>query len=452
MTGLPDYSIFDSKVWIFLVKKELGVMLVRWLKTQYKNQPAPLWVIVSVTFTMWLGLGATMPIRTIYAEREGSSLTEIGLMGSAYLLAQFVFQLPFGRLNDKWGRRPFILFAVVAHTILSAAYIFLNSPLLFIIIRALEGVGTAAFMPAARAYISDVIPRNKRGEAFGLFGAAASGGILLGPAAGGFIGGAFGFTMPFIFCAATGVIGLLLAIFLLPESIHNQIEPAVAPRLAPLVKAPLARWFGVYFLGACFMLFTLQFVMSLLGTVWNIWLNDQGDSLNQIGLTYTVFGLPSLFFTPYFGRLIDRSQNQAYLYLVGGIGITSVYAGYAFAAGNFGLIVGLSLLESLMFSMLQPISDRFTAEIIPANARGTGQALFSTFSTLGGFVGAMLTTIVYQFWIGAPFIAAAGVVLAGTVVGSMVMWRYERRHRPLRGEPPALEVTKPEEAELVSSH
>ncbi len=429
-------------------------MLLRWFKKQYKSQPAPLWVIVSVTFTMWLGLGATMPIRTIYAEREGSSLTEIGLMGSAYLLAQFVFQLPFGRLNDKWGRRPFILFAVVAHTVLSAAYIFLNSPLLFIIIRALEGVGTAAFMPAARAYISDVIPTNKRGEAFGLFGAATSGGILLGPAAGGFIGGAFGFTMPFIFCAATGMIGLLLAVFLLPETNYRQTEQAekeVASRLAPSVKAPLAHWFGVYFLGACFMLFTLQFVMSLLGTVWNIWLNDQGDSLNQIGLTYIVFGLPSLLFTPYFGRLIDRSQNQAYLYLVGGIGITFVYAWYAFAAGNFGLIVGLSLLESLMFSILQPISDRFTAEIIPANARGTGQALFSTFSTLGGFVGAMLTTVVYQFWIGAPFMAAAGVVLCGTLVGSAVMWRYARRHRLPTVEPPALEITKSEEAELISS-
>ena len=173
-------------------------------------------------------------------------------MGSAYLLAQFVFQLPFGRLNDKWGRRPFILFAVVAHTVLSAAYIFLNSPLLFIIIRALEGVGTAAFMPAARAYISDVIPTNKRGEAFGLFGAATSGGILLGPAAGGFIGGAFGFTMPFIFCAATGAVGLLLAIFLLPESNYRQIEQAVSPKFSLICQKRTCPLVGVVFPGRVF--------------------------------------------------------------------------------------------------------------------------------------------------------------------------------------------------------
>ena len=105
-----------------------------------------------------------------------------------------------------------------------------------------------------------------------------------------------------------------------------------------------------------------------------------------------------------------------------------------------------------MFSILQPISDRFTAEIIPANARGTGQALLSTFNTMGGFVGAMLTTVVYQFWIGAPFMAAAGVVLAGTLVGSAVMWRYGRRHRPPTVEPPALEITKSEEAALITSH
>ena len=423
----------------------------RWLARQFRSQPAALWVLVTISLMMWLGLGAVLPIRTIYAEREGASLTEIGLMGAAFLLTQFIFQLPFGRLNAKWGRRPFILFAVIAHVVLSVAYLFLNSSGWFIAVRALEGIGTAAFTPAARAYISDVVPPAKRGEAFGLFGASVSGGFLLGPAAGGFIGAAWGFTMPFIFCAATGLLAVLLAIFVLPESHPSQ---TVGLKLQVARPAPISptNYFGLYFLAAYIMMFTLQFVMSLLGTVWNIWLNDQGDSLNQIGLTYTVYGLPALFLTPYFGRLIDRSQRRAYFYLVGGICVASIYASYGFATGHYALIVALGLAESVAFALVQPITDRYTAEIIPANARGTGQALFSTFSTMGGFAGAMLTTWVYQFWPGAPFLMAGSLQLTSTLIGGMIMWRYERRHRLSQSliEPAMPETPTAEEAELIS--
>lgn len=402
------------------------MLVKKWLHSQLRRQPTGLWILIAVALLMWLGLGAVMPIRTIYAEREGATLVEIGLMGSAFLITQFIFQIPFGRFNDKWGRRPFIIFAVFAHAVLTAAYVMFDSPTWFIVVRALEGIGAAAFMPAARAYISDVVPSEKRGEAFGLLGAALSGGILLGPAIGGFIGGAFGFTMPFVFCGISGVAAALLVVFFLPESYHSakNTETLVKQRSSGISR----EMFGIYFLGAYALMFAIQFVMSLMGTVWNIWLNDQGDSLNQIGLTYTVFGLPALLFTPYFGRLIDRSHRRANFLLLGGVLVSFVYVGYGLATGHFWLIIVLSLFESLLLALVQPVSDRYTADIIPANARGAGQALFSTFSTLGGFAGAMLTTTTYEFWVGAPFVMAGSIQLAGTVAGGLIIRRYERHH------------------------
>lgn len=421
----------------------------KWTKRQVKAQPTALWALITVTLMMWLGLGAILPIRTIYAEREGASMTEIGLMGSVFLLTQFVFQLPFGRFNDKWGRRPFILFAVLTHALLSVTYVFVNDPLWFIVVRGLEGIGAAAFTPAARAYISDVIVPEKRGEAFGLFGAALSGGILLGPAAGGFIGAAFGFTMPFIFCAVTGLVAVLLVIFSMPET-HRPQPKSVAAR-PDKVSQPKISYFGLYFIGGYVIMFCLQFVMSLMGTVWNVWLNDQGDTLNQIGLSYTLFGLPSLIFTPYFGRLMDQNRHRANYFLWGGVTVSLVYAGYGLATGHFGIILILGLAESLFFALLQPISDRYIAEIVPATSRGTGQALISTFSTIGGFVGAMLTTYVYQFWIGAPFVAAAVVQLTGAIIGGIIMLRHEQRPQTGVISAAVANENEAQKPELVSS-
>jgi DHA1 family multidrug resistance protein-like MFS transporter len=347
------------------------------------------------------------------------------------------------------------------------AYLFFDQPWWFIAVRAVEGISTAALMPAARAYISDVIVPEKRGEAFGLYGAAISGGFMLGPAAGGFIGGSFGFTMPFIFCAVTGVLAVGLAICLLPESHHSKKTTKVQLVAAETtITTPVqpnssfsSNLLGLYFIGAYIIMFGLQFVMSLMGTVWNIWLNDQGASLNQIGLTYTIFGLPAMFVTPFFGRMIDRSQRQAYYYLGGGIVLAVVYGSYALATNHFLVIVTLSLIESLMFALVQPIVDRYTAEIIPANTRGTGQALFSMFSTLGGFAGSMLTTSVYGWWVGAPFLMAGTVQLTATVIGGIIIWRYQQRQLNKSLSVAVANSTEeveqrvvPQEGELVSAH
>src|SRR5213076_3289439 len=84
------------------------------------------------------------------------------------------------------------------------AGIFLFLPLVlvgaapFIVLRALAGLATSIYDPAARGYIADATPADRRGEAFGMYGAAQVGGLLLGPAIGG-LGSAFFGGVAFIF-------------------------------------------------------------------------------------------------------------------------------------------------------------------------------------------------------------------------------------------------------------
>ena len=60
----------------------------------------------------------------------------------------------------------------------------LTGPLAFIVLRACAGLSTALYDPAARGYLTDATPPERRGEAFGLYGAVQMGGLLLGPAIG----------------------------------------------------------------------------------------------------------------------------------------------------------------------------------------------------------------------------------------------------------------------------
>ena len=89
------------------------------------------------------------------------------------------------------GNRWLTAFAILTYAFLFLPIVFVGiAP--FTILRALAGLSTAMYDPAARGYITDATPEDRRGEAFGLYGAAQMGGLLLGPAIGGLGAAIFG--------------------------------------------------------------------------------------------------------------------------------------------------------------------------------------------------------------------------------------------------------------------
>src|SRR5947209_10381772 len=145
----------------------------------------------------FIGIGMVGPVRVLFAQSHGASLAIIGAMASAYLISNFIFQYPSGWLADRWGRKPMMVCSLLGQAILSVIYLFIANPILFVVLRFAEGIVAAAFLPSARALITDAVPAEKRGEAFGIFGAFFNVGFLLGPGLGGLVAG-LGYVPPFI--------------------------------------------------------------------------------------------------------------------------------------------------------------------------------------------------------------------------------------------------------------
>ena len=101
------------------------------------------------------------------------------------------------------------------------------------LLRAGAGLATAIYDPAARGYLTDATPPERRGEAFGLYGAAQMGGLLLGPAIGA-IGAASLGGIGFVF-VFSGVAALLAALPLIAKArgrgeSHERDAPGARPR------------------------------------------------------------------------------------------------------------------------------------------------------------------------------------------------------------------------------
>src|SRR5215210_7721614 len=160
-------------------------------------------------FIVWLGFGALLPIMPLYFTEHGVDFGMLGIVVAAWPAARLIGEPIFGWIADRTRRVPLM----VAGNVGGGIFLFL--PLVFtgigpfIVLRALAGLATALYDPAARGYIADATPADRRGEAFGLYGAAQMGGLLLGPAIGGLGTAAFG-GLAFIFVFG-GVSALIAA-------------------------------------------------------------------------------------------------------------------------------------------------------------------------------------------------------------------------------------------------
>ena len=149
-----------------------------------KNKP--LNIILFVAFIDLVSFGLIIPLLPTYAKRLDASGLTLGLLLSAFSLAQLIFNPLLGRWSDRVGRRRVLLLSiggsVLSHALLGIADLRVSLTLLFVA-RLLDGV-TGANIATAQAYIADVTTPENRARGMGLFGAAFGLGFVAGPGIG----------------------------------------------------------------------------------------------------------------------------------------------------------------------------------------------------------------------------------------------------------------------------
>jgi EmrB/QacA subfamily drug resistance transporter len=140
------------------------------------------------------------------------SAVTLGWVSTANILAAAALVVPFGRLADIVGRRRVLLAGAVVFTAASAGAMFAGSIAQLIAARALQGVGASAMFGTGIAILTSVLPPGERGRALGLNTAAVYLGLSIGPFAGGWLTGVFGWRSVF---AAIVPVGVLMIVLLL---------------------------------------------------------------------------------------------------------------------------------------------------------------------------------------------------------------------------------------------
>jgi len=144
-----------------------------------------LWVLMATVFVDMIGFLMVLPLLPFYAKQLGASATVVGALVSAFAFAQLATSPFWGRLSDRYGRRPLILMGLLSS---AAAYVLFglaNSLWLLFASRLVQGAGGAT-TGVVQAYVADAVEPKERAKALGWLTAATSAGVMIGPLLGSF--------------------------------------------------------------------------------------------------------------------------------------------------------------------------------------------------------------------------------------------------------------------------
>src|SRR6476469_2469161 len=342
--------------------------LIGWVKNSPPVRYPDLGMIAFGLFILLVGIGAIVPVRTIYAREHGSSMAELGMMASGFLLGQFLFQLPGGWLSDRWGRKPLLITGIIISGLISFLFLASDNPWFFIVLRFVEGAASGAVMPSANAYVIDVVPSKERGAAFGWIGAANSAGFMMGPAIGGVLSDLYGYTVPFIF---GGVTALATAAFLMArmsntkpgaqaaktETVGETEDIAKSESEAKNTKVIPRQLFVPALVSVLVVFAAAGFGDGLFISIWSLWLNDLHASNSYIGLTFVVFSLPLMVLMPITGKLADKHRLLP-LIVIPVLLLSMVYLSYAVTT-NLLVILLMGVLEGSLLAVSIPAIGAF---------------------------------------------------------------------------------------------
>jgi len=388
--------------------------------------------VVSVAdFATWMGFGAILPYLPIFLQEQAhSSMWLIGVIAAMYYLGTLLFSSPLGWLSDIVGRKPVMVFGAAVYTVALLLFTTTTDPYWFILFRLLEGVGAAAFGPAAQAFIADISREKDRSKAYGFLTTAQFGGLIVGPAIAAplyHLGGEgkSGFYLIFYVGAVfTFVTFLALLVFVREPAVMRerraQRRARVEAGLSKAERPPYRAIFSPAIIAFVVMAFTTHFAMGGWEVVWSIWLKHLGASMTYISLTWVAFSVPMLL--SFAGGMLADRWSRFWLMMIGST-ISAVSWVLYGVTTNLTLFLIVNVVEGFAIAFAYPAKQAFLIQVSPPRWRGTVTGIESTSMQLAGLLGSLAAPVMYEWMSGYVLAVGGAISLVGLVVVAPTLFR-----------------------------
>lgn len=321
-----------------------------------------------------------------------------------------------GKLADTVGRVPIMMVGSIVCFVCSLMYPLLSSVAGFLLLRLVHGFSTGFKPTGQAAYLSDIIPAERRGEAMGLLGTASSVGMAGGPAVGGLLTNQFGLDVMF-YCSSA--FALISAVILagIKETVKNK-----QPFSVGLLKVNRSDLFEPKVVAPCIVMLFLGYSY---GSVFTL-IPDLGEvvGIKNKGLLFTYMTIASLVVRLIGGKASDAWGRKPVLQVCSMLVILSMLV-IAFAESKLQLILGISF-YGLAQGATSPTLLAWATDLSDPNFKGRGVASVYIFMEFGIGLGAFASGFVYA---NDPSRFSLSFVICSVLAGLALI--YLLLHKPL---------------------
>jgi MFS family permease len=377
---------------------------------------ARLLVLFVTAFVDMVGLAMIVPLLPYYATDFGASALVVGVLISAFSIAQLLCAPAWGRVSDRYGRRPALLAGLGITAFAYVLFAFAGSVPLLLVARLVQGVG-AGTIGVVQAYVADTSSPEQRVKSLGWLTAVTSLGAVAGPAIGSALDALGGPQAVGLGAAALALAVAGFAVRYLRESrdpaarVSGTYVPMTGAAAVRQVLAhrgaPASRLIWIYTIAIGAFYGTIQTSPLLLSSRLGVTEHTIGYFIMYLG------GMGVVIRTLVLGRLVDAFGEMP----VARAGVVTLAAGLAVTglAGNLAaVIVGFTLMP-IGTGLLFPCVTGLLSQAVRAGERGLYMGVQHTFGGVSRVAFPVAAGFLMDaFGVGVPFWLSA-LLVVGTL-------------------------------------
>lgn len=321
------------------------------------------WLLCVSNFLFSASFSMMIPELPDYLTRLGGR-DYVGLIIALFTLTAGLSRPFSGKITDTVGRVPVMAFGSVVCFVCGFLYPYLLTVGGFLTLRLIHGFSTGTKPTATSAYVADVVPADRRGEAMGMLGLFTAMGMSLGPAIGSWLATSFSMNVMFWTSSAFALLSILI-LLRMPETLANP-----QPFRFNLFRLRRHELFERQALPPFIVLLLQSFSSGVILTLVSGLSTSLG--IANKGLFFTVYTLASLAVRLVFSRTSDRYGRVPVLLVSSGV--LALAMGMLMLTHSTGWFWTAAVLYGMASGMNSPTIQAWTADLSDETSRGRAMA------------------------------------------------------------------------------
>ena len=371
-------------------------------------------VLFITLMIIMMGFGMVIPVLPFLIQKFNAGGAELGMVISIYALMQLIFSPIWGKISDRYGRRPVLLLGLIGNGLSMLFMGLANSLWMLFVARALAGLLASATLPTSYAYVGDTTTEEERSSGMGILGAALGTGMVLGPGVSGLLA-EISLSTPFFVGAFLSLFAIAAVYFFLPESLPEEARQTSTniDLKGQFTEMWESLWGPIGFL--LFLAFLLSFGITNFEGIFSLYMDQRfGYGPREVGLIMMMIGVISAGVQ---GGLTGPATKKFGEANVIKFSLIASAVGFLLMLTAYNLPTILLTVAFYVFSnsMIRPGVSSLTSKRA-TTGQGVAMGLNNSFMSLGRVVGPLWAGAAFDIDLHLPYLTGAAVTFIGFVL------------------------------------